>query len=450
MKDKSFTQLCACGSKFAGFEKGMVEYMNDKLKINKERTWVYSPTPNIVIKTTINAIIHKEELQTAINKAADANEILSCCIVFDSNHEAYYKPQTNGKYFVEAYVEPWQEVALNEAKEPFRPEQGNLIRVFYSYKEGKTELLLIAHHLMGDGISYAYLVQDIMRALTGKDIETKPIELFQMEDLPRKSKLTVLMRVMMKGLNKKFSKTGKVFTSDEHYNMAKRYHENVDTHIVTKTFSKEEYVHMKELSKRNDVTLNTVIITALLKAANNNSDIGHAVSIRRPGYEGMGNFATGVSTQNKYDCGKSFFENAHMVQDALYKKLRNEKKKYFLLQFMGGITGSLQDAIYFAACDGYENKTAKQLASMFGYLGNPKGISVTNLTKLPIQGTYGDLQLLDFTFVPPLVLNSQRIIGIATIGETMTATLQIKKDEKEQENLRFFKEAMEVLCDSLM
>lgn len=87
---------------------------------------------------------------------------------------------------------------------------------------------------------------------------------------------------------------------------------------------------------------------------------------------------------------------------------------------------------------------------MFGYLGNPKGISVTNLTKLPIQDIYGDLQLLDFTFVPPLVLNSQRIIGIATIEESMTVTLQIKKDEKEQENLRFFKEAMEVLCDSVM
>ena len=423
--------------------------MNAKLKINKERTWVYSPTPNIVIKTTINAIVTKTKLQDAINKAVDVNEILSCCIGFDSNHEAYYKRQTNSRYYIKEYVEQWQEVALNQAKEPFRPEEGNLIRFFYSYKEGKTELLLIAHHLMGDGTSYAYLVQDIIRALTGKDLETKLIELFQMEDLPRKSKLTFIMRLMMQGLNKKFSKTGKEFTPDEYYNMAKRYHEHVDTHIVTKSFTKEEYVHMKELSKKNNVTLNTMIVTALLQAANEKSDIGHAVSIRNPGYVGMGNFATGVSTQNNYDCNKSFFENAHMVQDTLYKKLHNEKKKYFLLQFMGGITGGLQDAIYFAACDGYENKTAKQLASMFGYLGNPKGISVTNLTKLPIQSTYDNLQLLDFTFVPPLVLNSKRIIGIATIEDTMTITLQIKKDEKEQENLRFFEKAMEVLENTI-
>ncbi|WP_455714343.1 hypothetical protein [Anaerosporobacter sp.] len=225
--------------------------------------------------------------------------------------------------------------------------------------------------------------------------------------------------------------------------MAKQYHNDTDIDIITKTFTKEEYLHMKGLSKEYDVTLNTLIVTALLEAANVKSDIGQAVSIRKPGYEGMGNYATGVATVNEYDYSTSFKDNAKLVQKGLYKKLHNEKKKYFLLQFMGGIKGSLQDAIYFAACDGYENKTAKQLAWMFGYLGNPKGISVTNLTKIPISDTYGDMKLLDFTFVPPLVLNSKRIIGIATIGDTMTISMSIREDVNKQSNLKFFETAME-------
>lgn len=425
--------------------KGQVIAMNEKLKINKERTWVYSPTPNIVIKTTINAVIEKDKLQTAINKAIEANEILSCCIGFDSNQETYYKPQSNSKYSINEYKTEWQKVAFDQAKEPFRPEKGNLIRFFYSYKDNNTELLLIAHHLMGDGTSYAYLIQDIMQVLIGKDLVKKPIELYSMADLSKKSKLTFIMRIMMKGFNRNFKKSGKAFTPDEYYNMAKKYHENTDIHIETESFSREEYLHMKEMSKNNNVTLNTTIVTALLQAADEKSDIGHAVSIRKPGYEGMGNFATGISTQNQYDRNKGFFENAHMVQDDIYNKLNNEKKKYFLLQFMGGITGSLQDAIYFAACDGYENKTARQFATMFGYMGNPKGISVTNLTKLPIADTYGDLKLLDFTFVPPLVLNSQRIIGIATLGDKMTITMSMKKDDKMQKNLTFFEKAIEIL-----
>ncbi|WP_455714342.1 condensation domain-containing protein [Anaerosporobacter sp.] len=176
--------------------------MNNKLKINKERTWVYSPTPNVVIKTTVNAVIPEEKLQVAINKAVEVNEILRCSVVFDSNQETYYQVQPDTIYPINEYCDEWEKVALGQAKEPFRPDRGNLIRFFYSYKEGNTELLLIAHHLMGDGTSYAYLIQDIMRILNGKILKNKPIQLFQMEDLPKKSKLTLPMRIMMNGLNK--------------------------------------------------------------------------------------------------------------------------------------------------------------------------------------------------------------------------------------------------------
>ncbi|WP_167957919.1 condensation domain-containing protein [Anaerosporobacter faecicola] len=419
--------------------------MSNQLKINKERTWVYSPTPKIIIKTRINKRINVEELKKAIDKAIQVNELLRCRITFDSKQDTYYQVQKHMDFPLEEYTTDWQEVVKKDEKEPFRPEKGSLLRFYYSLGEECTELLLIAHHLMGDGTSYAYLIKDILLALTGKELTQKPVCLYSMEDLPKKSKLALPMRIMMKFLNRSFAKTGKHFTTDEYYTMAKKYMEKTDTRIVVKTFTKEQFQQMKQYGKANGITVNTLIVTALLQAAKEKSDIGHAVSIRKKGYEGMGNFATGVSTQNQYDPSKTFLGNAMDFQKSMYEKLNDEKKKYFLLQFMGGITGSLQDAIYFAACDGYENKTAKQFANMFGYMGTPKGISVTNLTKLAIPHTYGDLELEEFTFVPPLVLNSKRIIGIATLGETMTITLHIKKDASEEENVAFFQEAMHTL-----
>lgn len=419
--------------------------MNKKLKIDKERLWVYSPTPNVVVKTTVNSIITEEKLQVAINKAVDANEILSCCVVFDSNQETYYQIQADTIYPINEYFDEWEKVVLAQAKEPFRPDKGNLIRFFYSYKEGNTELLLIAHHLMGDGTSYAYLIQDIMRILNGQMLVNKPMQLFQMEDLPKKSKLPFLMRIVLKVVNNKFDETGKTFTSEDYYNMAKRYHKDKDIYIITKTFTKEEYLHIKDMAKECDVTLNTMIVTALLQATKVKSEIGQAVSIRKPGNEGMGNFVTGVSVISEYNLCKSFKDNAKIVQNEIYKKLHNEKKKYLLLQFMGGIKGSLLDAIYFARYDGYENKTVKQLSSMFGRMWNTNGISVTNLTKLPIANTFGDFKLLDFIFVPPLVSNLNKIMGIATIGDTMTISMSIREDENKQNNLRFFETAMETL-----
>lgn len=82
---------------------------------------------------------------------------------------------------------------------------------------------------------------------------------------------------------------------------------------------------------------------------------------------------------------------------------------------------------------------------MFGYKGNPKGISITNLTKLPIEVKYGDFEIEDFTFVPPLVLNAKRIIGIATTGKKMVFSLHLNNDEEAEEYRKFFYKGMEYL-----
>ncbi len=82
---------------------------------------------------------------------------------------------------------------------------------------------------------------------------------------------------------------------------------------------------------------------------------------------------------------------------------------------------------------------------MFGYNGNPKGISITNLTKLPIETYYGEYEIIDFIFVPPLVLNAKRIIGIATIGKKIILTLHLNNDAKAEEHRKFFYKGMEYL-----
>ena len=54
--------------------------------------------------------------------------------------------------------------------------------------------------------------------------------------------------------------------------------------------------------------------------------MGQAVSIREGGYEGMGNYATGSSTDYEYDEKKNFWENAHVVQYLIQNKLNLENE----------------------------------------------------------------------------------------------------------------------------
>lgn len=414
-------------------------------KIDKERTWVFSPVNNVVIKAAIQGDLEKRDLEEAIQTAVHNNEILHQKITIQKNQEACYESMDMANCSITYETKEWKEIIKEQEQRPFDIQNGELIRFFILPSLCGIELMLIAHHLAGDGISFSYLFQDIMLILSGKKTEYKPLKLFSMESLPKESALKFPTTWLMKTMNQKWRKSAAVFNFEDFKRMSKKYWDQHESWIETFIIEGEDYSNLISYTKTQQLTVNSLITAALIRAAEEKSDVGHAVSIREKGYTGMGNFATGISIQYQYNEKQDLAVNAKRVQNLIQRKLQSPGKKYFLLQFMGQMEPTLIDAVYFAACDGYQNKTAETFSKMFGYAGNPKGISITNLTKLPIEQEYGSLKLSDFVFIPPLVMNAKRIIGIATLGERMILSLHLNKDENLEDNVKFFHKGMEYL-----
>lgn len=417
----------------------------EKIKIDKERTWVFSPVNNIVIKVDINGSFLVEQLKEAIRDTAYHYEMLHQKIVLDEEANAYYQKAEFFEPLIKPMRSDWKEMASEQEKHPFAIDQGEFIRFFYSKTETGAAILIIAHHIAGDGISFTYFVQDILRSLSGEKIEYKKLELFSMEKLPKESRLRAPMSWLMKYMNWKWKKEGRKFDFDDYYSMYKKYWNKRETLVDTYYFDDNIYDAVNKFSKEYKITINSLITTALIRASGELCDVGMAASIRDKGYSGMGNYATGISVKYQYNEKQSFAENAAIVQKMIYNKLNDASKKYFLLQFMGSIEPTLIDAIYFNACGDYKNKTAETFSKMFGYSGNPKGISITNLTKLPIETEFGACEIKDFIFVPPLVLNAKRIIGVSTVGKRMVLTLHLNNDVEVEEHRKFFYQGMEYL-----
>lgn len=427
-----------------------------KYEINKERIWVFAPIATISTMIEVKGAITTVQLQKAISTGVGANEILKTRVVLEGE-KSYFVSQQEPCYQFTVTTKQPREILNEEEKKPFDLSKGEYLRFFLlvdklqeeqSYSHWK--LLLNAHHIAGDGTSYAYLMQDILKALSGETLQAKPAQLFDMKDLPAKSNLNFPMKLLMKQMNRQWEKQERLFTFDEYQVMAQEYWKCHKSHYETIRIKGEAYQKLIQYQKQSKLKMNTILTTALCKAASDcgeveKQDIGQAVSIRKEGYEGMGNFATGVSVQYQYDSSLSFEENGARIQKQLYEKLENDKKKFFLLQFMGNIKGSLTDAIYFSALQGFENKTAKTFSNMMGYQGNPKGISVTNLTRLPIGESYGGFLLLDYLFIPPLVLNAKRIFGFASLANQMEISLVIQEDESLQKSLRLFETVKQII-----
>lgn len=417
----------------------------EKAYIDKERTWVFSPVNNIAIKVEIKGNVLEDQLKEAMKETVNHYDMLHQKIVLDKEGNAYYQKSELFEPVIKPIKNDWKETAKEQESLPFAIDQGEFIRFFYSKTETGMTVLIIAHHIAGDGISFTYFVQDIMRSLSGAKIEYKKLELFSLEDLPEETKLRAPITWLIRYMNRKWKKTGKKFDFSEYYNMYHKVWNNRETDIYTYYIEDEIYDSICRYSKENKITINTMITTALIRASGELCDVGMAASVREKGFTGMGNYATGISVKYQYNEKINFVKNARIVQKMIYSKLNDPAKRFFLLQFMRSIEPTLIDAIYFNACSDYKNKTAETFSKMFGYNGNPKGISITNLTKLPIETKYGAYEISDFVFVPPLVLNARRIIGIASIGKKMVLSLHLNKDVQSEEHRKFFYKGMEYL-----
>ena len=417
----------------------------ESLKINKERTWVFSPVNNVVFKVEIEGELTTKQLEEAIRKACSKQELFHYHVSVDESGNANFVKGSERDISIKEEDCTLEALIRREEKMPFNIWEGEFLRAFIISTPQGMALILIAHHIAGDGLSYTYLIQDIMRTLNEEETPYRPLQLFAMTDLPIESKLSLPMKLLLNSMNRKWNKTGKIFGRQDFEQMYAKYWKDHASKILTYTIKHEDFKQMIKVSKAHEVTVNTLLMTCFLKAAKEKCSVGYAVNIREKGYEGMGNFATGLSIDYQYDEKKDLWENAKQIQLLVKEKMESPKKKFFLLQFLGALSGTLQDAVYFSACDAYENKTATTFCKMFGYEGNPKGISITNLTKAPIMKQYGKWQISGLTFVPPLVLNSQRIIGVVSLEDEMVITCHLEQNDKFEVHRAFFEEGINIL-----
>lgn len=161
----------------------------EKTKIDKERIWIFSPVNNIVIKVDIKGILLEEQLKEAVRDAVNHYDMLHQKIILDDEGNAYYQKSEIFEPTIKPMERDWKEVARQQEKYPFAIDKGEFIRFFYKKTETGMTLLIIAHHIAGDGISFTYFVQDILRSLSGEKIEHKKLELYNMDNLPRKARL---------------------------------------------------------------------------------------------------------------------------------------------------------------------------------------------------------------------------------------------------------------------
>lgn len=410
-----------------------------------ERMHLFMPNINVVMKVDISGKPDIALIKQAIEGAVNANESLNCKIVLSENGVAGYEKLKKPVYSVDISNKDWIEIIREQESKVFNLASGELVRFFILTGGAEVALLIIAHHLAGDGLSLVYLIEDIMTAMSGNLLEFKPLQIASVDNFPKKSEMSAISQLLLKKMNQNWLKSGKVFSYSDYEKMFNAYWENRKTYICNERLSQNELELLCEKARQSEISLNSLITTAFIRAYGKKADTGMAVSVREKGYRGMANHASGIAIQYQYNDKKSILQNAQVVHKLIYKKLGSDKKKYLVLRFMSMMEPTLLDSACMSAYGKYKNKTAGRFAHLMGYDGHPKDVSITNLTKLDIPQKYGEFAIGNFAFVAPIIPNARRVIGIATFGGELCITMHVMDDEQVNNEKRIFAKAIQTL-----
>lgn len=421
--------------------------IDKKRMLNTERGHLFTPNVNIVMRVIITGKPDVMLLKQAIEIAVKANESLQCKITLQENGEAVYEIMVNPVYHIKISDKNWKEIKSEQEYKIFNLKDGELVRFFIITSGDEVELLTIAHHLAGDGLSIVFLIEDIMTALSGNKLKYKPLQLIQECDLPKKSELNLAIKYLLQRLNSKWLKSGKVFSYNDYKMMFNKYWNTRKTTMLIETFSKNEIKLLCKKAKQYKISLNSLITTAFICAYKEKAQTQLAVSVRDKTYRGMSNQASGISIKYKYNDNLNFFQNAKAVHKRIYKKLNNDKKKFMVLQFINIMESTFIDSPCMNIYGEYKNKHAEKLAHLMRYANNQRDISMTNLARLDIPQKYGKYSLKNFVFIPPIVPTTRGVIGMATLGDELCILINLIEDDTANQKKEFFMDAIQFLKD---
>lgn len=366
-------------------------------------------------------------------------------VSLDGRGRAFYEGMDESGCKVMETSEDWRTILEQQQKLPFALDKGELVRVFVAAASGEQSLVVMAHHLAGDGKSLVYFIEDVMRTLAGERLEYKPLQLLSPASLPDSSRLPLAYRLYAHLLNYRWNRSGRTFGWQDYEHIHQSCWPKRHSVVVCEAFSAEEVRGLQEFAKSARVSVNSWIAAALLEADPAARTLGLAVDARQDGNRSMSNQATGISITHPFSHRLTFFQNAQMIHRKVRLKLGKPGLKYLIVRFMPLLEPGLIDSILMYTHGLYRSPITQRLAERMGYAGNKtRELGLSNLTRLDIPAVYGAYGLKQAVFIPPVVSYARRIIGVCTMEDGMTITCHFMSDgRKEQEERAFFRRAME-------
>ena len=416
----------------------------NKYPILNERLYLRSPSINVCFRVIIEGIFDKNKMEEALSKVIMRHPFLKCSVNIDNGNNAWLVENANPinlDYF-ESNEMDWQTWYQENDNIPFDLINGNLVK-FCVICGKNTEVIILGHHVISDGIGYLNLLNDILLALDDRLEMTPQMPPFETE-FKKTVKLSFLEKIYAKGLNKKWKKSRKQFSENDYIGFFEQYRKKCIPKFYMASIENEDLNKLLEHGKSNGLSVNEIIASALslafMEIMNRNEiSLGVAANIRnelvpKPN-DCMGNFVTGISANINFDQQNDFISNARIITSKIKEQLENVKNRHMVVHFLNEFDKDLVESIMFAAYGDFDHPVSKKLAELIGEKSENKGLGISNLGRYG-HNVYENFNVMDLQFIGPSFPANAITIGIITVNKKMNICVRFNEGEMKIETVK--------------
>jgi hypothetical protein len=403
----------------------------------------------------------------AVSKVRQRHPNLRARIVEDANGNPWLTSEGAKEIPVETVPresdDDWIRVVQESSQIPFQFDVRPAIRFILVQSAATSELIVLCHHILCDGLSLAYLARDLMVHLgdPARAVEPLPDPVpIGRDNFPNGVSTNAVVKFLISRINRKWEAEKVIFDQEDYENLVDAYWQHYRHQVLTAELSQTQSTALVDRCRKEEVTVNSALTAAFVGAQilvqgerPFHSNIGVAGSLRNrlpvPAGEVMGFYVGLVQPKFGYDSRRGFWDNARQFHRKV-QPLYTDKNLFQDLLTWCYVDPTILEAISYKALGGLVSQGASRYQKLFAFstrddtvlrtLKRDKmdsldtivyGTTVTNLTRLDFPRTYGILELDRLIMKPggafPLV-NFNLVLGAVTCAGKLSLLLEFVED----------------------
>jgi len=237
--------------------------IQDERKITGfERVFYYSPFSIVTLVARIKGNITEDMLMNAVEKVQQTHINLRVRIKHDAEHNPWFITENVKEIPIEIITrksdDQWILVQKDASQVPFRFDEHPAIRFILVQSPNVSELIILCHHIICDGLSLAYLARDLMIHLGDptKEAETLPNPTpIDINNLPKGVSINPIMKFLINRINKRWRKEEIHFDQEDYKNLNKAYWETANHQILPIELTETQTTSLVQRCRNEKVTV---------------------------------------------------------------------------------------------------------------------------------------------------------------------------------------------------